>query len=1277
MLEILITALLISNTSIFYLFNDKKSLRYRHWYRPLLSLLLLLFLFYFRLDVENTILSLIPSATIGIDLAFCIAFSIIWLLIKFKLWLFNANDIIEQLLRKFNGGNEVVSQQKGFNNYLLWPYYISGFTIYKKVGFKLYQFILWTMLIAVPFAYYILPKLNIYVFNSILGVLFIPILLESILYFTTDIPSETEIPNSPILSSKKEVDFYQLFKRYIDQEKGFLDSLIFGYFKNKKSEAQQAENKLAYISNSINNSIKNNSNFIVSSNDFIDTIPKFSALFLDTLKKGGNILLLADIPNHTKYKPINVGVHYENENEMESISKIFSVYLEQAIEHHSPMAKDLMDIGYYDGKEQTHLSKRIILTNIDYALSPQLIHSKWIKELDLVMVVQFNDAYVNNLQTQRKLSQWFSQQKINYKTVLFKIFRASGDEALTNTWVSTTTNLEEIKLKNTSTAHKNYFLNFAYEKSEDNLNKIFEGNTYQNDFSPGIELSVFALMENLNHIHYFEGYNLDYIQSKNKLENAHSSLQKGNGTAEDPYNYAHNISQNQIKNAVLINNLPFIVRPFDKIYCKEKHLSIVYDVENNAPKLYQKYSHLGLNESFVCIISKPHLFRDFFAEQISYFTNNTLEALSPQLSKAPINLCLQLFHLLSYEKVEIAQIKHLLNQHKVILKQQTVVDFISQLFKEYLYLDIKGNAILKYDKSCVFKEGKFKTAQYLSIDYQALETNSIFNYLKKVKVVDTHQNIILEVPKYLLFQNFLPQQSIIINGTSYQYNGYNTQTNQLQVNAIATQTQTFYKTQAHIQQNTKAQAIDTPTQRQFFVEGKEHTFELQLLESEIELSYLHYYAFEKYYYSHQAPTNTPTKIDLTPNTLFQEQSKRKYATRYLKLQWDIAQKFQQNKAELNTQLHHLLYEFLPILFPYRHQYIQIASNNTLAKEHREKTPWLFAQHNLPTTKENSIEIYIIEDSFSDLGILKAIQEQFEYIIKHLYDLLLWLQDNEEYYTTAYTQYVKGKAFAQSKNKLDFLHYGLEKEAYQWNLKLLTDFIKENSSFGTETIDQNHQNRSQQKNINIEVECDYCAQKLFLSKADVMEDGLHRCQNCKENAVDFQKEVKELEQEAKALYHKILGIDIDQSLQYQIRFVSATKLHQYFNKPFYVTNQYDHRTAIGLASDREIDIIHIEKHRNRVETLSTIIHEIMHIYQYQHLNFFKIQNNEPLLIEGMTTWAEHFLLSKSGNKAYEKFAEKEKQRLLQDHQSVYGKGFQYIATQYPNNPLRKIKKRYKK
>lgn len=1261
MLLIVFLVLLLLNVVNYSVFNDTKNLRYRHWYRPVLFLIIALLALIFESEIKSLIPPYLSSLTFVSELLFCTFVVIVWIVLKKFLQIFKINDLLEALLKKYNT-NTVLEKHRGFDNYLVWPYKIYGFKIYRQVGFGFFKILFLAALVLLIVVYlWTILKFNDTIFRLYTGIgaLLITFVVEWILYFQCSVAEKQRVKYEEKAAKEENVYFLELFRRYVNKENGFNDSIIIGNIKRNvsKNYGKEISDNKELAKKYEEELINKEQDFIVASSNLLDHVTYFSKLLFNTLKNGGNILLLTDIPDHTKYRPNEVGIK-SSSDKPEDISKLFALYLQEVIEKEIPTAKNLIDIGYFDADTYILLDKRIVLCSVDNANNDTLIHSPWIKDLDLVVVFQFYDNYSNNLTLKRQLSLWLNEQGIKYNTVFFKTYRAGGDESVTNTWTwKTTKNPPEVRLRNIASAHHVFFINFAYEQSENNLKKLLRGSAHEYDLSPGMELSVFAIMENLKHIHFFEGYNLDYIQSKNKLGGLQHSFIKDENYLDSKYNYGEKVTQEKIKSSIFVNNLPFVVSPSGNSFCEDKHLSVIFDVENNAPKLYKKYRHLGKEEAFICIVSKPHLFREFFASNMSYFIDVTLEALEPSLSQNKVNLCLQLLHLLTNEKIEVDYLKSLISLHGVEYDGNVVL-LIQDLFKRYLELDITQSSMLKSDEKYVFENTTHRLSQTLTIDEPSIVDRSFFDAIREVKVVDSSNNTILKIKKHLLFQNFLPGQNIIINGTSYEFIRYDDNTKKLTLSPQRTENVIFYKPEAVIEvPKIKFVQFDKKETKKFMVNRERLNFSLKMFEAPIELYYTQYYSFEKFYHSLHAKANTPQIRELSKE--FIEQSKRKYITRFLHLKWEVCSEFKEHLDLFTTQIHMLLYEFMPVLFPYHSQYIQIASNNVLKPNLRKLTPWIYPENNFDyNTEKPYIELYILEDSFSDLGILNALQDYFETIFKHLYDLLKWINDKTTgEYDGTYSEYIIGGAFPD--DKLSFLSYGIPEE-FAWDIELLLRFIKENAFFDTSAIDDNYDNLIKKYSA-IDVECDYCAKTFKLSEVQIMEDGLHRCNDCAMDAVDTLSRAKELETEAKKLYKELLKIDFSQ-IDYEFKFVTATELHDYYNIPFEVTPKYDNRQMVGLATDRDIDVILVEKFRKPPETLSIIVHEMMHIFQFQRLNFFKLRNSEVELVEGMTRWAEWYLLENSGKPEYEEFANTI-QNYSENDLSEYGVGYNYILRKY--------------
>ncbi len=84
--------------------------------------------------------------------------------------------------------------------------------------------------------------------------------------------------------------------------------------------------------------------------------------------------------------------------------------------------------------------------------------------------------------------------------------------------------------------------------------------------------------------------------------------------------------------------------------------------------------------------------------------------------------------------------------------------------------------------------------------------------------------------------------------------------------------------------------------------------------------------------------------------------------------------------------------------------------------------------------------------------------------------------------------------------------------------------------------------------------------------------------------------------------------------------------------------------------------------------------MMHIYQFQRLNYFKLKNTEEELVEGMSRWAEYYLLKNSETPEYVEEAESIHNNSIEDT-SEYGVGYRYVSDKYGDNLIIKVNKKY--
>src|SRR5690606_6971579 len=93
-----------------------------------------------------------------------------------------------------------------------------------------------------------------------------------------------------------------------------------------------------------------------------------------------------------------------------------------------------------------------------------------------------------------------------------------------------------------------------------------------------------------------------------------------------------------------------------------------------------------------------------------------------------------------------------------------------------------------------------------------------------------------------------------------------------------------------------------------------------------------------------------------------------------------------------------------------------------------------------------------------------------------------------------------------------------------------------------------------------------------------------------------------------------------------------------------------------------------------ETIAAIIQELMHIYQFQALNYLKMKNNEPELVDGMAVYSVYYLMKNCDKQGYIDFSERWYNHYISDTSSL-GAGFRHILNNYGENLLSLVKKKY--
>ena len=193
-------------------------------------------------------------------------------------------------------------------------------------------------------------------------------------------------------------------------------------------------------------------------------------------------------------------------------------------------------------------------------------------------------------------------------------------------------------------------------------------------------------------------------------------------------------------------------------------------------------------------------------------------------------------------------------------------------------------------------------------------------------------------------------------------------------------------------------------------------------------------------------------------------------------------------------------------------------------------------------------------------------------------------------------------------------------------------------------------------------CDFCGVDLG-GEYEVLQDGRERCNRCSMTAVrtleGFKKIYKGVERNMEVFYNIKLNTAI------KVRMTDAKKIAKKTGMPFVATPGFDARVLGFARSDKTGYSIFVENGSPKLAAISTIAHEMTHIWQYLYWDKSEIEKkygkeNVLEIYEGMAKWAELQYLILLGETEYAK--RQEVSTRMRDDE--YGRGFIKYADKYP-------------
>ena len=195
-------------------------------------------------------------------------------------------------------------------------------------------------------------------------------------------------------------------------------------------------------------------------------------------------------------------------------------------------------------------------------------------------------------------------------------------------------------------------------------------------------------------------------------------------------------------------------------------------------------------------------------------------------------------------------------------------------------------------------------------------------------------------------------------------------------------------------------------------------------------------------------------------------------------------------------------------------------------------------------------------------------------------------------------------------------------------------------------------------------CDFCGIPISGVSYERLTDGRIRCNDCSSSAITSIEEFRKIFLQTQSLMMSFYDIDFHVGLN--IRTVDARKVAAGYGSVYKPSTEYAAR-VIGYAkkSGGKYEIC-IENGSPRLASISTIVHELTHIWQYINWDEKEIKKNYPspdqrdMVYEGMAVWAEIQYMYLIGENSYAL-----KQEIMRSSQEdIYGYGFKLYRERYP-------------
>lgn len=798
--------------------------------------------------------------------------------------------------------------------------------------------------------------------------------------------------------------------------------------KNKEVEAIYEKLKLKYkiepTTLTILNNLLNGENRIIENSNYEELAPILFSYFEDSIIKGKKILVLAEDDLYNNFK--------NRKNLYEWFVNWFNILYKKSI-------RNIVVFDEWKSKNEWDI---LIATQTELIRYQEEFINKIqeeqndIKDLIILVINEKAEEIAENILTLSILSNilntYFNvDKKRNFDGAQYIILssKTSNLKESVNKNLGITAQGEKIKEK---LAENIYTLIWKEDSKNEYYTEILNGGLLH-ELGVGATLSFLAWEKGNEKVEFVEQNSLPYNVYAKEIEVAREKLKDipiNKNNINGAYEYFANYN--------LISSL---------IKKEDKKILFIQDNNYNFPLLINNYKSVAGKELLLNIISPVYLLRDYFVENVEYFYSSPLYGYTPKIESDKFKIASYLKEILINEKLNISEsvIKEQLSNIK-----EKLGNIEEELIK--LFLDVYNIDILKNDYLSVkiVQEYNNEFKRFEEVKYYKMKAsfneNSYFKWFENYEILDTGNNIYKILPYDHIYQNYLPEQIHSFNGDSFVIEKIDTINKKIRISPTENTKVYRYRNKEKI---VIEELLKMTEEKYPAKEADKYILETKTISAKYDIETLGYYSFNK---GIKFKDQGYKFINFGDNSNLY---RRSYDSgKILSIILKTKNNFIENREKISLTLMVILNEILKTLFPGNCKYIKgfVLTGDFLEEEitAAKYTMDNHLSHIVPyqiniekndytnlveITEDNSINLFFMEDSHKDVGVIKAIMDNFEDILKVVQDYLNWLLEET---TIEKSGWEKTKILQN--NRLDYLKYGFEEVSEHLDIEGTKEFL---------------------------------------------------------------------------------------------------------------------------------------------------------------------------------------------------------------------------------------------